>query len=81
MKIFPEKLFMKIAMESNIYAANNNHSNFKLTVNELKTYLVLNISITYYLRYPQLKYLLCFIIVKCKHILYIIYLFVYSQVL
>lgn len=36
MKIFPEKLFMKIAMESNIYAANNNRSNFKLTVNELE---------------------------------------------
>lgn len=54
MKIFPEKLFMKIAMESNIYAANNNRSNFKLTVNELKTYLGLNIAMTY-LRYPQLR--------------------------
>jgi len=37
---------MKIAMESNIYAANNNRSNFKLTVNELKTYLGINIAMT-----------------------------------
>lgn len=56
MKLFLEKLFTKIASESNIYAINNNRLNIKLNVNELKTYLGLNISMKY-LRYPQLRIL------------------------
>lgn len=57
LKLFPESLFELIVFESTRYAIKKNKNkkkqpNFKLTVHELKTYLGINIIMTY-INYPK----------------------------
>lgn len=52
--MFPDTLFELITMETNRYAAQCGKLNFKLTVQELKTFLGINIMMTY-IKYPSTR--------------------------